>query len=273
MLCKMNYTNTETKNFINNLIIGNKYYIRLQLRNQVNNENTIESFDICISTPVPPINDECINAITLPVNLDNSCALITSGSIESSTASLPADLCMHTNYVDVWYKFTATAPIQKITYPSQTSNTAFIVSTLYKGIPDSLGTPVLCRIASFSYLYLEGAEVGHVYYLRIHTGTDGTVVPNREYLNQFEVCISSLDLPPVNDECINAIDIPVNSDESCSLTTNAILTQATPSFPAISCISGVYEDVWHKFIATNTIHVIHNTNVSRPNTTVYSALY
>src|SRR5262245_14705128 len=72
-----------------------------------------------------PPNDECSTAILLPVNNDNSCTNLYSGTTYYSTQSLPS--CVNTGYPakDVWFKFVATATTHRITV-TQTSADRYV---------------------------------------------------------------------------------------------------------------------------------------------------
>ena len=53
-------------------------------------------------------NDECANAITVPVNPNTSCTLTVGGTVIGATASTEPNTCGGTDDDDVWFQFTAT---------------------------------------------------------------------------------------------------------------------------------------------------------------------
>jgi len=64
---------------------------------------------------------------------------------------------------------------------------------------------------------------------------------------------------PTNDECSNAQSITVSSTSLCSGATTGNITNATQSIIPISCggyTSTMCNDVWYKFIASSTSHII-----------------
>jgi len=70
---------------ISSLTVGSTYYIRVFSIPE--NASWSFTFDICISIPSPPVNDNCINAITLAINPDTSCTLKSAGTINDATDS------------------------------------------------------------------------------------------------------------------------------------------------------------------------------------------
>lgn len=70
--------------------------------------------------------------------------------------------------------------------------------------------------------------------------------------------------PPANDDCVGAVMLTVNPDYACGVTTSGTTVSATASTEtAPTCgATGTNDDVWFKFIATNTAHRIVLSNVS-----------
>ena len=65
--------------------------------------------------------------------------------------------------------------------------------------------------------------------------------------------------PPANDDCANAITLNVASGTTCSTPVAGTTFNATQSAPAVLCSSGTgvaNDDVWYKFVATNTTGTI-----------------
>jgi hypothetical protein len=66
-------------------------------------------------------------------------------------------------------------------------------------------------------------------------------------------------VPIANDDCGGAIALTVNSDETCTTTTAGTLFNASSSLAAIACggFTGTADDdVWYKFTATGTSHIV-----------------
>ena len=83
-------------------------------------------------------------------------------------------------------------------------------------------------------------------------------------------------IAPANDECSTATEITVNSDFLCTNTISGTVEDATQSSQAVSCTgqdSQINDDVWFKFIATDTSHKIELLNISGSFTNMYHAIY
>jgi len=68
--------------------------------------------------------------------------------------------------------------------------------------------------------------------------------------------------PPANDECAGAIVLTVNPDQLCGTVTAGTTLCATNSGIAACVGSGADDDVWFKFVATNSSLNVDITNVS-----------
>ncbi|MCA0382540.1 MAG: T9SS type A sorting domain-containing protein [Bacteroidetes bacterium] len=91
-----------------NLIPGNTYYVRVAGTGNFANSG---QFDIAITNNNTPANDECINALELPIGtlLQNKLNQYqsTRGSTASATGTLPVTTCTASqNFGDVWFYFT-----------------------------------------------------------------------------------------------------------------------------------------------------------------------
>ncbi|RPD99866.1 T9SS C-terminal target domain-containing protein [Aureibaculum marinum] len=75
--------------------------------------------------------------------------------------------------------------------------------------------------------------------------------------------------PPTNDDCVNAITLTVNPDYLCGTITSGTLLDATPSGVGTDGYLGscndadtkANDDVWFKFVATQTSHKIEISNI------------
>ena len=80
-----------------------------------------------------------------------------------------------------------------------------------------------------------------------------------------------------NDTCANAIFAPVNTTSTCDQVVSGSIFGATASIPAISlttpCIGNPDDDVWFKFIASNTYHNVSLSNVIGSTTNLNFAVY
>ncbi len=108
------------------LIAGQQYYVRVYHNGSLYGSGTGQ-FSICVSaTPIPPINDNCANAISLPVVTN----VFTTGSQTiAATASSSIPLCSVSGTTpddDVWYSFVATNTTEVITVIGGTGFNAVI---------------------------------------------------------------------------------------------------------------------------------------------------
>ncbi len=88
------------------LIINNMYFLRVYYYSGTN------TFTICVTTPSPPTNDDCLGAIALTVSNNATCTAAVKGSVKHASQSI-APLNCHggsaSSANDVWYSFVATA--------------------------------------------------------------------------------------------------------------------------------------------------------------------
>ena len=123
-----------------------------------------------------PVNDDCSNAISVPVNV-SSCSQTTAGTLTSATATTLATSCLGTPDDDVWYSFVATNPDVVISFPNTVDGGNLIIG-LYTGSCGSL-TQVSCSNAVSSLV------VGQTYYIRVYSTS------NAPYTVTFNMCVTT----------------------------------------------------------------------------------
>ena len=164
-----------------------------------------------------PANDECLNAIVVPVNY-NSCSQITLGTLNGATSSVPplVSTCIGTADDDVWFKFVATGTkittsLQNITGTSQNFNQA-----LYSGNCENL-VLVNCIANSQLNMINNNLLVGETYYLRLFSNSN---IPQTV---TFNLCVST----------------QPNCEEGQSIcgVNNYVNTTGIPSMGTIGCLS------------------------------------
>lgn len=143
-------------------IIGETYFIRV-LNEFINPVNV--QFSICVQNYPAPLNDVCLNAISLPVN--STC---TTNTVALSGATLDGQAsasCSPNPSQDVWYKFVATNASLTITI-SQVSDISNGFQVYENGCN---GTLLVCRNnngngqgETFTY---NNFTVGNEYYIRV----------------------------------------------------------------------------------------------------------
>lgn len=163
-----------------------------------------------------PANDECINAIIVPVN-HNSCSQITSGTLNSATPSTPSLLstCYGTADDDVWFKFVATDAKIITSIRNVVGTSTNINQALYSGDCGNLAL-LSCSIDALSSIVNNNLTVGATYYLRVFSNS------NMPQTVTFNLCVST----------------QPNCEEGQSIcgVTNYVNTTGSPSIGVIGCL-------------------------------------
>ncbi len=249
------YNHTE-KTVIPRLTVGEEYFIRVYASGSAS--FTRGTFSICIGVPVAPINDDCSNPITLNINQDQSCALTNSGTSDDATLSMVGCSLGSNADDDVWYEFTATSTVHKITLTAGTIKSP--VLELFSGDCGNL-TSIICKTSHNSGLRIGELQIGTKYLIRVYSyyaglGQTGT----------FTLCVNEGVGMPSNDLCSGAIDLTKNT-ASCALTTSGTLENASGKLDVTSCVGDpIQNDVWYKFTATESDAIIklNNSLLSNP---------
>jgi hypothetical protein len=165
------------------LTFGTTYFVRIY---SAANGSGRGGFTVCITTPVPPINNDCAGALTLTVNPGTNCVINTTGSTtQLATQSLPG--CVGTADDDVWYRFTATGASHIVTVsPLGMGNPVFQV---FSGSCASL-TSLGCRNNSAAWSGIEtstlsGLTVGTTYFVRVYS------FDNAAGQGPFNICVTT----------------------------------------------------------------------------------
>jgi gliding motility-associated-like protein len=132
-------------------------------------------------------NDECADAINVPVNPGTECVQSVGGTVIGATMSSEAYTCDTAPVNDVWFQFTATSTTHNISLLNINGGWS-LPFQLYGGADCSSLTPLYCNNYDQS-VNIDGLVPGQVYRLRVYTGqaTDETT---------FEVCIRT-PFPPI----------------------------------------------------------------------------
>jgi uncharacterized repeat protein (TIGR03803 family) len=234
-----------------NVIAGTDYFIRAF--SPENNVANFSVFGICpyYLSPIP-VNDDCANALAVPVNSGTSCTSVVNGSTYSATQSLVA--CAGTADDDVWYKFTATATSHKITVTPVVGSNGLndAIFQVYSGTCTSLSS-LNCVNTTFDQdpedITLTGLTIGNVYYIRVYSEQYQMGQGN------FGICITTpVASAPANDDCANAIALTANTNNTCTTITTGNTALATESLTG--CAGNADDDVWYSFVTTTTSHKI-----------------
>jgi hypothetical protein len=191
------------------LVPGNKYVVRVYHRGTGYGSPGSGEFSICVSgTPSPPLNDNCANAIALPIS-----ATMTQGTNTYAATASTAPACGLSGGEnpddDVWYSFVAQRTIEVITVSGANGFNAVI--QLLNGSCGFLN-PIQCK-NSFGNGQVEtmtatNLTIGGNYYVRVyHAGVGGGS-------GNFSISVSSpapicsdLILPPDNEPNMSASGI------------------------------------------------------------------
>jgi hypothetical protein len=215
------------------LTIGNTYFIRIYT-----DPNTSGTFNICVTDPAPPANDDCSAAVALTSG--TSC-VTTAGTLTYATyTSITGIGCGVANRNDVWYSFVAQSINPTVTLFSALTNPRI---QLFSGACGAL-TSIAC--ASGSSLTASGLTIGNTYLVRVYTDPNVSGV--------FNICITD-PVPPVNDNCAGAVSL--SSGIACSNTSGILnASTATTGLPAGCESVGTHYDVWYKIVAVSATETI-----------------
>lgn len=177
----------ELPRIVSGLNIGTTYILRVWNINR--GGQFLGSFNLnAIAIPDPPANDECANAIALPVNTRFGCKIRTAGTNASATASPQVDDATGTPNNDVWYRFEAIhdehfVVLFDVKAKIGTSNNMAIA--VYDGT-NGCDNLTFVDDANGNFLTLSNLTVGNTYFVRVY-GFDAT---NSAQTN-FDICIDT----------------------------------------------------------------------------------
>lgn len=251
---------------IGNLTIDEAYFVRIS----TNNTFIDDDFKIAVTTPVTPVNDECIQAVTITPSNDAACNSI-SGTIDGATQSQKENCggnALMGQVSDVWYKFIATSTAHRVRLTKRTGTLKF---QIFDGSCESLvslgcsanlsgdaGTGVEARY--------DGLSIGNTYLIRI-------LNTSSELTGTFEVCVKTA-VVPANNECTSAITLTPQNNLTFGVFTSGTTTDATASGQPAGCIitGGEDDDVWYQFTASqsNMKIVLQNGTIGSTQIGVYS---
>jgi gliding motility-associated-like protein len=138
-------------------------------------------------------NDECSNAVVVPVNNTTSCEVFATGTVNGATTSPQASPCYDLRFNDVWFKFTTTATLHTVALNDIHGNYESLTYAIYKGNCDALELVSECILSTNDPALVETAilrdvPIGETYYIRVSAkDTD----PSFEVNTTFTVCVKS----------------------------------------------------------------------------------
>lgn len=183
-------------------------------------------------------SDNC--ATPTPLSVNATCVPI-NGTTTGATPSIFSG-CVGNADDDVWYSFVATASSHIITVTPVAGMDPVV--QLFSGGCGSL-TTLSCQDVGVSgqaeTVYPSGLTVGTTYIVRVYDYGTGSGTGN------FTICVTNPPAAPSNNFCANAVSLSVNA--SCVNTTG---TTAGATMSYTGCVGISDDDVWYKFVATNT---------------------
>ncbi|MEO0732971.1 MAG: T9SS type A sorting domain-containing protein, partial [Bacteroidota bacterium] len=116
LVCEDRVLVNETFSFAN-ATVGATYYLRVYSFGGTALTGSAAEFGICVFTTAPaPDNDDCVDAVTLVVDPDETCDGTVSGTTNGASRPEADPRCAGINgRATVWYAFTATGPEHLIT--------------------------------------------------------------------------------------------------------------------------------------------------------------
>jgi Secretion system C-terminal sorting domain len=239
------------------LAAGASYKIRVYTDNTVSRA----TFNICFRAG--PDNDDCANATTLTPLAGVSPCTFTPGVFDGST--LQATPSSQTSGDgtgkddDVWFQFTtiSTPRAYTVTLSNATYNTGSGSAVIE--LWQTCGDATFVSWFPFSTTASLGTlSVNTNYKIRVYTyGTTSR-------FNGFNICVSYVTAPPANNVFTSATTVTLSNAFTCTtITTGGTTLGATPDnvptctgAPSLSTAN----DVWYKFIPTNSNATIKLTN-------------
>lgn len=216
------------------------------LRVMTNDQSVAANFDITLQALMPPVNDDCDNAVNVPVNTDRTYTLFATGTTNLAAASAtPLAPCIPVASNDVWYRFTAPEggsvqmQLFNVTNPGGVSTAMYAI--LYNG---SCASPVNMQCINSTSAVFSGLTGGAQYLLRVMSNSPG------QYVN-FSLGLRALLPPQDNGTCpgIRTLTTSVQRGTTLGL---------PMSNTTVACYGSVAPNkvLYYQFVATATSHYI-----------------
>lgn len=227
------------------LVVGTTYYIRVYDYNALWGSN-LGNFTLCLTTPPPPVNDNCAGAIDLTLNA--TCSNITGNTVSATQSQVAAACSGFTGNADddVWYRVILAAPSNLNINVTATGTAMDPVVQLFEGTCGSL-TPVFCNdnsIGGGTEIISRSLAAG-TYYIRVYHYGVGTGAGGQHTICAYS---TTLGTPPANDNIAGALTVPFVVD--CSPQGPYTSINATRTYLATTQVGTPNDDVWFKFVAT-----------------------
>ncbi len=177
----------------------------------------------------PPSNDNPCNAVVATVNDDETCDLLTAGTIiEATDSGVPTGTCGGNPDDDVWFEFTALNEVQLISIINIVGGTANLDHGVYEGACDGL-TELYCSGDTASIT--PELVVGNTYFVRVFSGG------STNETSTFDLCIKEA---PDNTVCENAS--PFCGEGGALYGSNVI---GIPNNTSVACLGTIPNPSWN----------------------------
>ncbi len=225
---------------LNNLTVGNTYYIRNSTRNS---GEFAQNYDICLKEPpAPPANDACSNAITLTLSTDANCNNQLMGTTVGATPSAE-NTCNSGNseyWKDVWYVFTAA---ETGFYEFSFERSGFDPGADYFIYSGACGT----LVAESPYCFYTNNQVlnitsGESYYIMVRSADNGPGI-------DFSLCVFKLPPAASNDDCSTPTVLLESTDSNGD---NMISGDFANSYPSSEACDVGGKTIWYSFTPSYT---------------------
>lgn len=214
-ICVNNTTGASAETTtLTGLTAGTTYYVRVYSNGNAANAGT---FTICVTSPVPPANNQCANATNLPCGTTNL-----AGTTVLANSYTHGTGCSMSNY-GVWYSFAGDGNSSTISVTTTSNDVELSISS---GSCGSL-TNITCQdlaLSSGTETYTFTTAVGVTYYVYVAnyytsgTSTDtGTFTISRSCVVPFNPCTS---IPNI---------------ASCGTSTTATIASGSGGYTPSSC--------------------------------------
>ena len=230
-----------------NFVVDSTYYIRIFS----SDTGTFTYGGLCISAINYEPEDNCETAELLMTNTYEY-GFGSGGNLLASTpTTLPISTCNPGPYYDLWYKFVATSTRHIAEVVSQGD----VIVEAFTGNNCNSLSAIDCtnEVSSTARerLDLQSLTIGDTIFIRVYDAS------NTAAMNTFSIYIMT---PPDNDFCTDATLINTTNGVTCNNPEFGITRIATGQ----GGCSGhkADDDVWYKFEATDTLHLITISNTS-----------
>ena len=170
-------------------------------------------------------NDECADAINVPVNTGTACINSVNGTVLGATASPDPNGCAGTDDDDVWFQFTATEGTHTISLVNVAGSNTDMYHVVYSGTCGAL-TQLYCSDNNSSVA--SNLVPGQTYYIRVYTFT---ATPNQN--TTFTLCVGT----PVD-----CSDASAFCGDTGLVYTNSV---GVPSYGGIGCLFTTPNPSWY----------------------------